>query len=126
MIISRLLKHGFTSILFALLMALQLSACSTEDSATAVTEDSATVSLSWVAPSAREDNAPISLSEIAGYRVYYGTTPGQYTNSVDINDGIAEGYTFTALPTATYFFVVTTYDTEGRESQYSAEVTKVV
>ncbi|MES0328619.1 MAG: fibronectin type III domain-containing protein, partial [Gammaproteobacteria bacterium] len=86
----------------------------------------ADVSLSWVAPSEREDNTPISLSEIAGYRIYYGTTQGQYTNSVDINDGIAEGYTFTALPAATYFFVVTTYDSEGRESQYSAEVTKVV
>ena len=122
MIISRLLKHGFTSTLFALLMALQLSACSTEESATTAVG----VSLSWVAPSEREDSTPISLSEIAGYKIYYGTTPGQYTNSVDINDGIAEGYTFTALPLGTYFFVVTTYDAEGRESQFSAEVTKVV
>jgi len=122
MIISRLLKHRFTSILFALLMALQLSACSTEESTTTTSG----VSLAWVAPSEREDNTAISLSEIAGYKVYYGTAPGQYTNSVDINDGIAEGYTFKALPAATYFFVITTYDTDGRESQYSAEVTKVV
>ena len=86
----------------------------------------ANVSLSWVAPSEREDSTPISLSEIAGYKIYYGTTPGQYTNSVDINDGIAEGYTFKALPLGTYFFVVTTYDAEGRESQYSPEVTKVI
>ncbi|MCK4704662.1 MAG: fibronectin type III domain-containing protein [Gammaproteobacteria bacterium] len=126
MIISQLLKHRFTSTLFALLMALQLSACSTEDSATAVGVSAVDVSLSWVAPSEREDNTPILLSEIAGYKVYYGTAPGLYTNSVDINDGIAEGYTFKALPAATYFFVVTTYDTEGRESRYSAEVTKVV
>jgi len=83
------------------------------------------VTLSWVAPSQREDNTAIALSEIAGYKIYYGTTQGEYTNSVDINDGSAESYTFKAFPSGTYFFVVTTLDTEGRESQYSPEVKKV-
>jgi len=82
------------------------------------------VSLSWVAPSEREDATPISLSEIAGYKVYYGTTQGQYSEVVVVNDGIAEGYTLTGLVADTYYFVVTTFDTEGRESQYSSEVIK--
>ena len=82
-----------------------------------------TVSLSWVAPSEREDNSSISLSEIAGYTVRYGTTMGQYPNKVIINDGTAVGYTFLDFPTGTYYFVVTTIDTEGRESQNSIVAT---
>jgi hypothetical protein len=80
------------------------------------------VNLSWTAPSAREDESPISLSEIAGYKIYYGTTQGDYRSNIDINDGSAEGHTFIDFPAGTYYFVITTYDTEGRESQFSSEV----
>ena len=89
------------------------------------TGTTADISLSWVAPAEREDNTPILLSEIAGYKIYYGTKSGLYTNSVDIDDGTAEGYTFKAFPPGTYYFVVTTLDTDGLESQYSPEVIKV-
>ena len=83
----------------------------------------ANVTLSWVAPAAREDESALSLTAIAGYKIYYGTTPGQYPNSTTINDGSATGYTFNNLSSATYYFVVTTIDVDGRESQYSAEIT---
>jgi len=86
---------------------------------------SADVSLSWVAPSEREDNTSISLSEIAGYTVRYGTTIGQYPNKVTINDGTAVGYTFSDFPAGTYHFVVTTIDTAGRESQHSSVATVI-
>ena len=82
----------------------------------------ADIKLSWVAPAEREDNSSISLTEIAGYQVFYGQTQGQYPNSISINDGTAVGYTFTDFPAGTYYFVVTTVDTEGRESQFSSEV----
>lgn len=82
----------------------------------------ANISLAWVAPVAREDNSPLSLSAIAGYKIYYGTAPGQYPNSTSINNGAATGYTFNNLSAATYYFVVTTIDADGRESQYSSEV----
>ena len=141
MIISRLLKQRFTSILITLLIALQISACGTGDNLSATTADInsdlsttgtdtdtdnnntvADIKLSWVAPAEREDNSSISLSEIAGYQVFYGKAPGQYTSNITINDGTAVGYTFTDLPTGTYYFAVTTLDTEGRESQFSSEV----
>ena len=82
--------------------------------------------LSWVAPAEREDNAPIALSEIAGYRVYFGTAQGQYPNGITIDDGSAEGHTFQDFTTGTYYFVITTIDTEGRESEFSAEVIKSI
>ncbi len=84
------------------------------------------VSLSWIAPSAREDDNPISLSEIAGYKIYYGTTQGNYNNSVNVNDSAAEGYTLNGLSSGTYYFAVTTKDTEGRESQFSSVVQIVI
>jgi hypothetical protein len=84
------------------------------------------VNLSWVAPAEREDNTPISMSEIAGYRIYYGKTQGQYTSSIEVNDGSAGGYTITGLSSGTYYFVVTTYDVDGRESGYSQAVSRSI
>jgi VCBS repeat-containing protein len=86
------------------------------------TGTSADIVLSWTAPAEREDNSALTLSEIAGYKVYYGSDPGQYTNNVSINDATATGYTFTDFPADTYYFAVTTIDTDDRESQYSTEI----
>ena len=86
----------------------------------------ADINLSWVAPSLREDSTSISLSEIASYRIFYGTTQGQYTSTVNINNSTATGYTFSNLSPGTYYFVVTTIDTSGRESQFSSVVSKSI
>jgi len=141
MIFSRLLKNRLTAILFILFIALQTSACGTEEALTAVEPDTGSstntntgdntslstyIKLSWVAPAEREDNSALPLSAIAGYKVYFGTTQGQYSHSVSISDGSATGYTFNDFAAATYYVVVTTIDTEGRESQYSSEVTIVI
>ena len=80
------------------------------------------VNLSWVAPAEREDGSPISMSEIAGYKIYYGTSQGQYTDTIDVNEGTADTYTITGLSSGTYYFVVTTYDYNGWESAYSQMV----
>ncbi len=82
----------------------------------------ANITLSWTPPVEREDNSALSLSAIAGYKIYYGTTPGQYPNSATINNSAATGYTLNNLSSATYYLVVTTIDTSGRESQHSSEV----
>jgi hypothetical protein len=136
-----LLKNRFTSILVILLITLHISSCGTAENLTADIDTNAVpgtdtnngnnstiadINLSWVAPAEREDNSPISLSEIAGYQILYGQSQGQYSKSIIINDGTAIGYTLTDLPTGTYYFVVATIDTEGRESQYSPEVTVVI
>lgn len=84
------------------------------------------ISLSWTAPTEREDNKPISLSEIAGYKIHYGTMQNSYPHTIEINDSSAEGHTFKDFSTGIYYFVLTTYDTEGRESQYSPAVKIVV
>lgn len=88
--------------------------------ASSVSTSSTTIS--WTAPVVRADMTPLSLADIDGYRVYYGTSAGNYTNSIDVTDGTAVQVTLTNLPLGTYYIVVTTYDVGGRESAYSPVV----
>jgi hypothetical protein len=73
------------------------------------------VALAWVG-----STSPV----VTGYRVYYGTTCGKYTNSVAA--GNVTTRTVTGLAGGvTYFFAVTAYDTNGLESAFSNEATFV-
>lgn len=83
-------------------------------------------SLNWTAPVARADGSPLSLADIDGYRIYYGTSAGNYSTSVDITDGSRTSVTVTGVPAGSYHVVMTTYDTSGVESVYSPEVLKTV
>ena len=70
-----------------------LAACSTEEQfdglGGGVSTGPTTVSiasLQWAAPTEREDNTPISMAEIASYRIYYGTAQGDYQYEIEIDD----------------------------------------
>ncbi len=115
--------------LLALILVLPLVACSGGDAGLSSSGDggfsnssSNSAKLSWVAPSAREDNSVLVLSDIAGFRIYYGVTSGDYSNTVDIDDHTATQTVLAGLPSGTYFVTVTAVDVDGRESTYSAEV----
>jgi hypothetical protein len=84
------------------------------------------LTLKWKAPLTRTDGTPLSLSEINGYRIHYGNSPGNYTSHVELPDGSAQQVNLTDLPLGTYYLVMTTYDVNGLESGYSAVVTKNV
>lgn len=58
---------------------------------------------------------------IAGYKVYYGTQSGTYTNIVTV--GMATTVTVSNLISGmTYYFAATAFDVTGLESDYSSEV----
>jgi len=59
---------------------------------------------------------------VTGYKVYYGIVSRQYTGTVDVGNQIT--YTVTGLNSQLYYFSVTAYDSLGRESAYSNEVSK--
>lgn len=83
------------------------------------------VSVAWVKPEFRENDSILSVGEISGYRVYYGPGSGDYQREVDIaNDGSPNGVvTIDGLPVGNiYYFVLTAFDTDGRESLYSPEI----
>ena len=64
---------------------------------------------------------------LSGYRLYFGTAPGTYLQSVGqgTSVGNATTYTITGLASGSrYYFAVTAFDTLGIESDYSNEVFK--
>jgi hypothetical protein len=78
-------------------------------------------SLTWDAPATYTDGTP--LTDLAGYKVYYGTSSGHYTQSVNVGNKTSS--TINNLESGhTYYFAVTTYDTAGLESGFSNEVAK--
>lgn len=64
---------------------------------------------------------PPNESDIAGYRLYYGTTSGNYSQSTEV--GNATTTTVSNLTVGqTYYFAVTDFNTAGLESLPSNEV----
>jgi hypothetical protein len=83
-------------------------------------------SVSWTAPVARADGEALSLSAISGYRIYIGNSSGTYPDFADVNDKSATSWTVTNVPVGTSYVVMTTIDVDGRESENSQEVAKIV
>ncbi|NKE71368.1 fibronectin type III domain-containing protein [Candidatus Manganitrophus noduliformans] len=68
---------------------------------------------------------PNSEGNLAGYRVYVGLLPGVY--SPPINVGRVTSWTVPNLTEGlTYYFAVTAYDTNGKESGFSNEARKTI
>jgi fibronectin type 3 domain-containing protein len=60
-------------------------------------------------------------SDLAGYRIYHGTSSGNYDINIDI--GNPTTYTVSGLIEGeTYYLALTAYDTSNNESGYSNEV----
>ncbi len=58
---------------------------------------------------------------VAGYKIYYGDSSGEYGSSVDV--GNRRNYTITGLESGnTYYFVITAYNFFGSESKHSEEI----
>ena len=86
--------------------------------------NSGSAALSWVAPTLRTDGT--ALTNLAGFRIYYGKVSGSYPNSISITNPKLGGYTVEALPAGTYYFVTTAFDAYGNESAYSNPVSKTI
>lgn len=63
--------------------------------------------------------------DVAGYKIYYGTSPGSYTDSV--NAGNITSLVISGLQAGlTYYFAAVAYDSSGNESGFSNEITYAV
>jgi hypothetical protein len=78
--------------------------------------------LTWDAPTTNDDGTP--LIALAGYKIYYGTSPGHYSTVIDV--GNLTRYKVKNLRPGTYYFAVTAYNIIGNESIYSNEVSKKI
>ncbi len=97
---------------------------STSGGGPATSSNTGSMTLQWTAPVARTDGTPLSLSEIAGYHVHYGKSPGSYSSHINITNGSLQSVTLKGLPVGTYYIAMSTYDDSGLESQYSASIVK--
>src|SRR5437867_3989091 len=68
---------------------------------------------------------PNTETDLAGYKLYYGTSSGSYPSSVDV--GNLTSYTLSGLLEGrTYYFAATAYDLNVNESGFSNEVSKAI
>jgi hypothetical protein len=80
--------------------------------------------LSWSAPTSNTDGT--SLSNLAGYRISYGTSSSALTQTVQIANPSVTNYTISNLSPGTYYFAVRAYTSNGTESNNSNVSSKAV
>jgi hypothetical protein len=69
--------------------------------------------LSWLPPTQNANGSV--LTDLAGYHIYYGTTPDLEQSVTLANAGLTR-YVLTGLAKTTWYFAMTAYDSAGRES----------
>lgn len=79
-----------------------------------------TMTVSWAAPTTSADG--LKIGDLAGFRVYYGTSSGSYTSTMNVPGATTLSTTISGLPTSTYYVVVKAYDSSNNESSASSEV----
>ena len=89
----------------------------------ATTAFAGTATLNWDIPTTNTDGT--ALTDLAGFKVYYGATTNIYTSVVTVPSPTTNHYIMT-LSTGTYYFAVTAYNTSGSESDFSNEIVKFV
>jgi hypothetical protein len=85
---------------------------------------SGSVTLSWTAPTQNTDGT--ALTNLAGYRIYYGTSASALTQMVQVNGVGIASYVIENLSPATYYFAVRAYTSGGAESSNSNVASKVI
>ncbi len=86
--------------------------------------------LDWIPPTTNADDT--LLTDLVGYRIYWGTEPGDYPNLVPVDPAVLLGaglsaYTVENLPTNdTYYFVITAINVSGLQSDFSNMTQKAI
>lgn len=88
----------------------------------ATTNGAATVD--WVPPST--DTKGDKLTDLAGIRIYYGTSPANLAQMVQVASATATSTTIGNLAAGTWYFGSVAYTTTGVESAMSAIVNKAI
>ncbi len=91
---------------------------------TVVLSSDGTALLSWTPPTENTDDS--TLTDLAGYKIYYGTSPGSYSNTEIINNPGLTSFLIESLASADWYFVMTAFNSSGVESSYSTEVSKTI
>lgn len=82
-----------------------------------------TATLTWQAPFQNTDGS--ALTNLAGFKVYWGTNQGSYSNSAQVGPG-SLSYVVENLTPATWYFAVSVLNSNGVESRLSNPVSKTI
>jgi hypothetical protein len=98
---------------------------STVSAGTSATNKGAgTATLSWQAPTTNTDGAP--LTDLSGYRIYYGTDAEELSESVQLTSVGLQTYVIDGLGTGTWYFAIKAVTRTGVESALSEIVSKTI
>ena len=92
--------------------------------AAALSQAAVSTILTWAAPALNSDGSP--LTDLAAFKVYWGTTQGTYSQSAKLASAAARTYTVNGLTSGKWYFVVTALNSNGDESPYSNVWSKTV
>lgn len=82
------------------------------------------VTLSWVPPSENTDGSP--LTDLSGYRIYYGVDPQDFSDVIDITNASLTSYVVDNLTPNTWYFAATALNSSGVESTQSTPAARDV
>ena len=85
---------------------------------------SGSANLSWNVPTHNTDGS--ALTDLAGYRIYYGTSSSSLNQTIQIANSTVTTYLVQNLSPATWFFSIRAYDSGGVESAASNVGSKAV
>jgi hypothetical protein len=80
--------------------------------------------LSWEAPTT--DTNGSALTNLSGYRIYYGADKAELNQTVDINSVGMQTYVIDNLGTGTWYFAIKAITNTGVESALSSVVSKTI
>jgi hypothetical protein len=80
--------------------------------------------LSWTPPSENTDGS--TLSNLAGFRIQYGTSAAALTQTVQISNPGVVTYVVTGLNAGNWYFSIRAYNSSGAESANSNVVSKTI
>jgi hypothetical protein len=80
--------------------------------------------LDWMPPTQNSDGSV--LTNLAGYTVYYGTSPNDLSQNVKVSNPGLSAYTVTGLNSGTWYFAVTSYSADGVESGRTSTISTTI
>ena len=83
-----------------------------------------TATISWNPPTENSDGS--ALTDLAGYRIYYGRDSKNLTRSIALSNPGLTRYVVENLPQARWYFSMTSVNSGGRESARSATTSKTI
>lgn len=87
------------------------------------TSSSGSVTLTWMPPTVNTDGS--SLTNLSGYRIYYGTSASALTSVIQVSVGFSS-YMVSNLSRGTWYFALSSINSSGVESSRSGVASKTI